>query len=124
MSAPNPNRHRILPLYESGMTAEEIADEIGYSRAEPVHKYLARYGIQSCEPRRAHDATVIRMRRAGNSIAEIAEETGLSASGVSECVARLRKIHDLTPKIAPVSETRVKRFSVSPQAIAKYEARA
>ena len=125
MTAANPNRDRIIPMYLSGKTVTEIANELGYAGSPPVSRWLSLNQIPLHAPVCRHDALVLKLSRAGNTVPEIAKEAGITPRSVYAIRRRLAKTQDITKE--PPPETIVRRrpdYSAGPSAIAAALAKA
>jgi DNA-binding NarL/FixJ family response regulator len=125
MTAANPNRDRIIPMYESGMSVTEIAEQLGYASSPPVSRWLKINNIPLHDKAHQYDEIVLRMSRAGNTVPQIAKETGISSRSVYAIRRRLSKTLDITKEPPPVLTPRKRPdYSAAPSAIAAALAKA
>lgn len=78
-------------LAESGMTDPEIAEKFGVARLT-IHAWRKKYNIPPAVTHRRsrtapHADTIIRMRKSGAYLKDIAQEIGVSESAVQKFIA-------------------------------------
>lgn len=95
---------RIAELWEEGKKPQEIAAEVGYTKAS-VYNILTALGLR--QPRKASHVSdwmpeLIKMRGAGKTLKEMAERTGLNMATIckalSEAGVQKRIQHDTYQK--------------------------
>ena len=79
-------------LAESGMTDPEIAEKFGVARLT-IHAWRKKYNIPPAVTHRRsrtapHADTIIKMRKSGAYLKDIAQEIGVSESAVQKFIAR------------------------------------
>lgn len=76
---------RVVELYNQGLTTSQVGRELGCT-GSTVSKQLRAAGVQGRKPGRRHpveDAELLRLRSQGLLWREVAEQTGMTLSGVT-----------------------------------------
>lgn len=96
---------KVMKLYESGSSIEEIAKELGYKKSS-VKTILGKAGLQRRKFAKNYHETIVRMSDEGKSVREIAEVIGMSYVTTSNYMQETG-IRRKNYRVSPTEEERI-----------------